>query len=188
MAIFRINCRRTFSSYILNKLAKRKHSFDMESIVTVGNCSIKQEPVEVTPVTSNRKERKRTHCINLAFSELRKCIPNVPKDTKLSKIKTLRLAISYIQYLTEVLDTEADEGMRKAKIIAFEIASKNDRVAKRKRVIKNVSAPLYQRIDYVKLMGIRMGFFLCDRGLRVPYVFETMSMTLVLLSSGYTCM
>lgn len=111
----------------------------MESVEDVEEkCSVKQEPVEVTPVGSNRKERKRTHCINLAFGELRKCIPNVPTDTKLSKIKTLRLAISYIQYLTEVLDKEED-GIRKAKIIAYEIASKNDSVAKRKKVVKNVS-------------------------------------------------
>uniref|UniRef100_UPI00358E69A1 heart- and neural crest derivatives-expressed protein 2-like n=1 Tax=Myxine glutinosa TaxID=7769 RepID=UPI00358E69A1 len=53
--------------------------------------------------TANRKERRRTQSINSAFAELRECIPNVPADTKLSKIKTLRLATSYIAYLTEVL-------------------------------------------------------------------------------------
>ena len=42
--------------------------------------------------------------INNAFSELRDCIPNVPADTKLSKIKTLRLATSYISYLMAVLE------------------------------------------------------------------------------------
>uniref|UniRef100_A0AAY5ERD0 BHLH domain-containing protein n=1 Tax=Electrophorus electricus TaxID=8005 RepID=A0AAY5ERD0_ELEEL len=50
-----------------------------------------------------RKERRRTESINTAFAELRGCIPNVPADTKLSKIKTLRLATSYIAYLTDVL-------------------------------------------------------------------------------------
>uniref|UniRef100_A0ACB8EIX6 Uncharacterized protein n=1 Tax=Sphaerodactylus townsendi TaxID=933632 RepID=A0ACB8EIX6_9SAUR len=50
-----------------------------------------------------RKERRRTESLNSAFSELRECIPNVPADTKLSKIKTLRLATSYIAYLMEVL-------------------------------------------------------------------------------------
>nr|XP_008112985.1 PREDICTED: heart- and neural crest derivatives-expressed protein 1 [Anolis carolinensis] len=53
--------------------------------------------------TANRKERRRTQSINSAFAELRECIPNVPADTKLSKIKTLRLATSYIAYLMEVL-------------------------------------------------------------------------------------
>ncbi|XP_071950309.1 heart- and neural crest derivatives-expressed protein 2-like [Antedon mediterranea] len=50
-----------------------------------------------------KKERRRTQSINSAFAELRECIPNVPADTKLSKIKTLRLASSYIAYLTELL-------------------------------------------------------------------------------------
>ncbi|XP_008112985.2 heart- and neural crest derivatives-expressed protein 1 [Anolis carolinensis] len=50
-----------------------------------------------------RKERRRTESLNSAFAELRECIPNVPADTKLSKIKTLRLATSYIAYLMEVL-------------------------------------------------------------------------------------
>ena len=44
--------------------------------------------------TANKKERRRTMSINNAFAELRDCIPNVPADTKLSKIKTLRLATS----------------------------------------------------------------------------------------------
>lgn len=57
-------------------------------------------------VTANRKERRRTASINNAFSDLRDCIPNVPPDTKLSKIKTLRLATSYIAYLMELLDSE----------------------------------------------------------------------------------
>lgn len=53
--------------------------------------------------TANRKERRRTLSINNAFQELRGCIPQVPADTKLSKIKTLRLASSYIAYLMDLL-------------------------------------------------------------------------------------
>ena len=37
-------------------------------------------------VGSNKKERRRTQSINAAFSSLRDCIPNVPCDTKLSKV------------------------------------------------------------------------------------------------------
>lgn len=58
--------------------------------------------------TANKKERRRTMSINNAFSELRDCIPNVPADTKLSKIKTLRLATSYISYLMAVLEAGPD--------------------------------------------------------------------------------
>merc|ERR550534_2241711 len=57
-------------------------------------------------VGSNKKERRRTQSINAAFSSLRDCIPNVPCDTKLSKIKTLRLATSYIDYLMQMLNSE----------------------------------------------------------------------------------
>lgn len=59
-------------------------------------------------LSANQKERRRTQNINSAFAELRRCIPNVPQDTKLSKIRTLRLATSYIGYLQEVLQEEQD--------------------------------------------------------------------------------
>lgn len=36
--------------------------------------------------TANKKERRRTQSINTAFSSLRGKIPNVPSDTKLSKV------------------------------------------------------------------------------------------------------
>ncbi|EDW28390.1 GL18976 [Drosophila persimilis] len=59
--------------------------------------------------TANKKERRRTQSINNAFSYLREKIPNVPSDTKLSKIKTLKLAILYINYLEDVLDGNQEE-------------------------------------------------------------------------------
>ncbi|KAF5291989.1 hypothetical protein FQA39_LY14150 [Lamprigera yunnana] len=60
--------------------------------------------------TANKKERRRTQSINNAYADLRDCIPNVPADTKLSKIKTLRLATSYISYLTSVLENDEPAG------------------------------------------------------------------------------
>ncbi|CAG2104705.1 unnamed protein product [Medioppia subpectinata] len=63
-------------------------------------------------VTANKKERRRTQSINSAFANLRDCIPNVPADTKLSKIKTLRLATSYITYLTALLDGPNDTRLK----------------------------------------------------------------------------
>ena len=83
--------------------------------------SLKTEPCEDEPTnyasadstdvprgSANRKERKRTVTMNSAFAELRDHIPNVPPDTKLSKIKTLRLAISYIKFLMEILEENND--------------------------------------------------------------------------------
>ncbi|XP_031336797.1 uncharacterized protein LOC116166098 isoform X2 [Photinus pyralis] len=58
--------------------------------------------------TANKKERRRTQSINNAYADLRDCIPNVPADTKLSK--TLRLATSYIAYLTAVLENDEPAG------------------------------------------------------------------------------
>ncbi|KAL8212113.1 UNVERIFIED_CONTAM: hypothetical protein K2H54_038004 [Gekko kuhli] len=81
------------------------------------------------PAGAPRKERRRTESLNSAFAELRECIPNVPADTKLSKIKTLRLATSYIAYLMEVLakDRPAAEGFK------AELKKAEPRDAKRKR-------------------------------------------------------
>ncbi|XP_066535916.1 heart- and neural crest derivatives-expressed protein 2 [Hoplias malabaricus] len=78
--------------------------------------------------TANRKERRRTQSINSAFAELRECIPNVPADTKLSKIKTLRLATSYIAYLTDILDRDEQHGEAEAFKAEFKKAeAKEDR-------------------------------------------------------------
>ncbi|KAJ8918706.1 hypothetical protein NQ315_015026 [Exocentrus adspersus] len=66
--------------------------------------------------TANKKERRRTQSINNAYADLRDCIPNVPADTKLSKIKTLRLATSYISYLTRALETDDTAGGFKAEL------------------------------------------------------------------------
>ncbi|XP_037605669.1 heart- and neural crest derivatives-expressed protein 1-like [Sebastes umbrosus] len=76
-----------------------------------------------------KKERRRTESINTAFAELRECIPNVPADTKLSKIKTLRLATSYIAYLMDVLDKDTGE----TEGFKAEIKKYENRDLKRKR-------------------------------------------------------
>ncbi|XP_035230300.1 helix-loop-helix protein 1-like, partial [Stegodyphus dumicola] len=50
------------------------------------------------------RERIRVEAFNVAFAELRKLLPTLPPDKKLSKIEILRLAICYIAYLNDVLD------------------------------------------------------------------------------------
>ncbi|ESO10174.1 hypothetical protein HELRODRAFT_138545, partial [Helobdella robusta] len=49
------------------------------------------------------RERIRVEAFNLAFGKLRKLLPTLPPDKKLSKIEILRLAICYISYLNHVL-------------------------------------------------------------------------------------
>lgn len=56
--------------------------------------NVSPKPISVVPPvrvikkrnTANKKERRRTQSINNAFSCLREKIPNVPSDTKLSKV------------------------------------------------------------------------------------------------------
>ncbi|XP_060080469.1 helix-loop-helix protein 1-like [Ylistrum balloti] len=50
------------------------------------------------------RERIRVEAFNVSFAELRKLLPTLPPDKKLSKIEILRLAICYISYLNHVLD------------------------------------------------------------------------------------
>lgn len=51
------------------------------------------------------RERIRVEAFNVAFCELRKLLPTLPPDKKLSKIEILKLAICYITYLNHVLET-----------------------------------------------------------------------------------
>ena len=97
-------------------------------------------PLEVPRGSANRKERKRTLTMNSAFAELRDHIPNVPPDTKLSKIKTLRLAISYIKFLMEVLE-ESNDGKpaRSHHQFVADLTFQNEGREKRKRELSMVS-------------------------------------------------
>ncbi|XP_076819940.1 uncharacterized protein LOC143465499 isoform X1 [Clavelina lepadiformis] len=57
-------------------------------------------------VKTNLRKRERNLSINKAFDNLRNRIPNLPSDTKVSKIKVLRLAADYIKYLGNVLQKD----------------------------------------------------------------------------------
>ncbi|KRY42741.1 Helix-loop-helix protein 1, partial [Trichinella spiralis] len=45
------------------------------------------------------RERSRVESFNRAFEQLRRLLPTLPPDKKLTKIEILRLAISYMTYL-----------------------------------------------------------------------------------------
>ena len=53
------------------------------------------------------RERLRVEAFSIAFTELRKLLPTLPHDKKLSKIEILRLAIAYISYLDHLLASTA---------------------------------------------------------------------------------
>jgi len=52
---------------------------------------------------ANLRERKRMQSINDAFEGLRAHIPTLPYEKRLSKVDTLRLAIGYINFLSELV-------------------------------------------------------------------------------------
>ncbi len=60
-----------------------------------------KEPAAVA--RRNARERQRVKMVNDGFLRLRKHVPTDPKNKKLSKVKTLRLAIDYIKHLQQLL-------------------------------------------------------------------------------------
>ena len=52
---------------------------------------------------ANVRERRRMCSLNTAFDRLRRRVPSFPHEKRLSRIQTLRLAIMYISFMTELL-------------------------------------------------------------------------------------
>ena len=52
---------------------------------------------------ANVRERKRTQQLNQAYKQLQAIVPREPSD-KMSKIQTLKLALSYIDFLNRILN------------------------------------------------------------------------------------
>lgn len=53
---------------------------------------------------ANDRERGRMHNLNEALERLRRTLPAMPDDGKLTKIETLRMAYNYISTLTRLLN------------------------------------------------------------------------------------
>uniref|UniRef100_U3KFW6 Achaete-scute family bHLH transcription factor 4 n=1 Tax=Ficedula albicollis TaxID=59894 RepID=U3KFW6_FICAL len=51
----------------------------------------------------NERERQRVRCVNEGYSRLREHLPKEFADKRLSKVETLRAAISYIKHLQRLL-------------------------------------------------------------------------------------
>ncbi|KAJ8267289.1 hypothetical protein COCON_G00124610 [Conger conger] len=52
---------------------------------------------------ANIRERRRMFSLNEAFDELRKKVPTFAYEKRLSRIETLRLAVVYISFMTDLL-------------------------------------------------------------------------------------
>jgi len=81
----------------LNKIKSKKLKLPKQPIIKG-----ESETSKVLRSMANVRERQRTQSLNEAFTALRKIIPTLPSD-KLSKIQTLKLASSYIDFLYNML-------------------------------------------------------------------------------------
>ncbi|XP_040052201.1 T-cell acute lymphocytic leukemia protein 2 [Gasterosteus aculeatus] len=72
-------------------------------------------------VFTNTRERWRQHNVNTAFAELRKLIPTHPPEKKLSKNEILRLAMRYINFLVQLLESQSGQpaGHSPAALLTF---------------------------------------------------------------------
>lgn len=55
---------------------------------------------------ANMRERRRMQSINDAFEGLRLQLPTLPYEKKISKVDTLKMAIGYINFLTDLLNKD----------------------------------------------------------------------------------
>nr|QNN94678.1 achaete-scute C transcription factor [Malacoceros fuliginosus] len=53
----------------------------------------------------NARERRRVQAVNTAFSRLRRHIPHENRNKRLSKVKTLKIAMDYIEHLRHMITT-----------------------------------------------------------------------------------
>ncbi|XP_035663503.1 achaete-scute homolog 1b-like [Branchiostoma floridae] len=70
----------------------------------------------------NARERRRVQQVNDGFLRLRSLVPKAPKGKKLSKVKTLRAAIEYIEQLQGIL-REAGDGVPENNIACSSVKS-----------------------------------------------------------------
>ncbi|ELT90641.1 hypothetical protein CAPTEDRAFT_151649 [Capitella teleta] len=63
---------------------------------------------------ANVRERNRMFQLNEAFDSLRKRVPTFAYEKKLSRIETLRLAVTYIEFMAKVVENNGDESSKAA--------------------------------------------------------------------------
>ncbi|XP_074076927.1 achaete-scute homolog 4 [Macrotis lagotis] len=63
----------------------------------------------------NERERQRVRCVNEGYARLRDHLPRELVEKRLSKVETLRAAISYIKHLQNLLDCHSLGTCSKAK-------------------------------------------------------------------------
>ncbi|KAG8573203.1 hypothetical protein GDO81_012325 [Engystomops pustulosus] len=78
---------------------------DMKLCSPLGRPKRKRVITYAQRQAANIRERKRMFNLNEAFDLLRKKVPTFAYEKRLSRIETLRLAIVYISFMTELLNS-----------------------------------------------------------------------------------
>ena len=73
-----------------------------------GKVSRKRVITQTQRKAANIRERQRMNNMNKAFDSLRSAVPNWSEEKKPSRMETLKLAITYIDYLTTLLQDTSD--------------------------------------------------------------------------------
>ncbi|KAM8974692.1 achaete-scute homolog 4-like [Pelodytes ibericus] len=71
-------------------------------------CDYSLEPAFIRK--RNERERQRVRCVNDGYAQLRQHLPQDMAEKRLSKVETLRAAISYIKRLQGLLDLAGSPG------------------------------------------------------------------------------
>lgn len=76
-----------------------------------GHLTVYECPYEPAFIQKrNERERQRVKCVNQGYAKLRQHLPGQNADKRLSKVETLRAAISYIKYLQSLVQLEDTNG------------------------------------------------------------------------------
>ena len=91
-----VTYRRSRDGHVIRRTIKRS-----------GKSAYKHVPHSEKPphvvAKRNARERRRVQAVNNAFLRLRRHVPSETRHKRLSKVKTLRLAIEYIRKLSEMI-------------------------------------------------------------------------------------
>lgn len=69
-------------------------------------CNYQFSQSSIQRQAANMRERRRMQSINDAFEGLRLQLPTLPYEKKISKVDTLKMAIGYINFLTDLLNRD----------------------------------------------------------------------------------
>ncbi|XP_063679858.1 transcription factor 15-like [Bolinopsis microptera] len=88
------------------------------------NCRKRRKLSGMKRIAATTRERSRIEHLNLAFITLRSRIPTQPSDVKLTKVETLRLAMSYISHLEKLVGEISEQ--EKGSIGSSEVSSTSE--------------------------------------------------------------